>query len=84
MGKPKRSRRGRQLRALELRREGHSLREIATALDCSIGTVHNDLRDAAKVFNLPVQKRLSRGPGLNTECDSKSDSSKIIPLRRRT
>ena len=73
------SRRGRQLRALDLRREGRSLREIAKALGCSHDTVWRDLREVAKLSDLPVRKRAPETP----ESDSGSDSAKILPLRRR-
>jgi len=75
----KRSRRGRQLRAQELRWEGKSLREIAKILGCSYQTVANDLRDVAKLSNLPVKNRDPEVP----EFDSEFDSAEIIPLRRR-
>jgi transposase len=73
------SRRGRQLEVIVLRSEGLSLRQIAQRLGCSVGTVHNDLRDAAQVFNLPVQKRPRSDPEMNTELNT----AKVIPLRRR-
>jgi IS30 family transposase len=77
------SRRGRQLRALELRREGYSLREIAKALECHHETVRRDLREAAKLSHLPVAKRAPRRPECDSESDSKPDRAKIIQLRSR-
>lgn len=53
MTKPKRSRRGRMLRAIELHRDGLSNRAIAKILECDEGTVRNDLKAASVVRNLP-------------------------------
>lgn len=84
--KRKRNPRGRMLRAVELRAEGKSLRQIAAELDCSYMTVKRDLdkwdREHANVVPLshpPVTKLPPRGENVTPECDS---AASIIALRR--
>lgn len=82
-----RARRGRLLRAVEMRRQGLSLRQIATALECSHGTVINDLRrwdaERPKVVNLPGQKVTPGGEKLTTGIDRpETDAGNVVQLRR--
>lgn len=74
-------------RAVRLRSEGKSLREIAAEQEVSYETVRRDLAEwdrrnaeAAKVSQLPVTKMPQGGNGMTAECDS--NAAPVIPLRR--
>jgi hypothetical protein len=75
--------RGRMLRAVQLRAEGKSLRQIGSDLRCSHQTVANDLArwDAeSRLSKLPVKKLAPGATLLTAEVDSAEAS--VIPLRR--
>ncbi len=76
---------GRTLRAVELRAEGLSLRQIGERLACSYMTVKRDLdrwdREHANVVPLshpPVTKLPPGGEVVTPECDST-----VVPMRRK-
>ena len=84
--KRKRNPRGRMLRAVGLRAEGKSLRQIAKELDVHHDTVSRDLKkydaERAKVTRLSdhaVTKMPPGGENPTAECDS---AASVIPLRR--
>jgi transposase len=86
--KRKRDPRGRMLRAVELRAQGKSLREIAASLGCHHDTVWRDLKkwdaENATVIQLSdstVGKMPPRGENPTPESDS---SATVIPLRKAT
>jgi lambda repressor-like predicted transcriptional regulator len=84
--KRKRNPRGRMLRAVELRADGKSLREIAKEVGCSYQTVANDLaqwqsehENVVALSNPPVKKMPHGGENLTPDFDS---TASVIPLRR--
>lgn len=76
--------RGRMLRAVRLRAQGLSLRQIAAIQDVSHDTVWRDLRkwDAqhANVSDLTVRKTPPGGGNLTAASDS---DATVTPIRRR-
>ncbi len=85
--RPKSSRRARTGRAVRLRSDGMSLRQIAAEQGVSKDTVMRDLRawDAAqaKVSHLPVSK-LPPGGGNETPRGGAGETpaARVVPLRR--
>lgn len=84
----KRNPRGRMLRAVELRAAGKSLRQIGAELECSEGTVRNDLarweRERANVAPLVRKTAAQDSPpgGGNYAADYAGEPGKVVPLRR--
>lgn len=88
--KPRRTaltRKARMGRAVRLRAEGKSLREIAALQEVSHETVRRDLAawdlknaPVATVSHLPVTKVPLGGGNVTPECDG--DAAPVIPLRR--
>lgn len=83
--KRKRNPRGRMLRAVELRAEGKSLRQIAGEIGCSYQTVLRDLQkwsaEQANVSHLPVTKMPRGGENVTAECDS--EPGNVVSLGKR-
>lgn len=84
--KRKRNPRGRMLRAVELRAEGRSLREIARELSCHHDTVWRDLRkwdaenvNVIRLSDSTVGKMPPRGENPTAEFDS---TASVTRLRR--
>ena len=86
--KRKRNPRGRMLRAVELRAQGLSLRQIGRELACSEGTVRNDLArwecERANVTALARKTTAQNSPpgGENYAPDYAAEPGKVVPLRR--